>query len=986
MKEEFVSDIKPRATSKLPDQRNRNGNTALRPRDNGVLVSQTTNAVGKDKKNRLKPNEANKKGDHASLVFGKVETAMGVQNGPSVPYLDIPEDFALNHKPLLATSRQSSKFSSSDNCSRVKRSLMGDFPRAPKASQVYPHDSECSLTKDTNSTELDQLRALVQELRESEAKLQNELLEYKGVNEVVNKIPDLERELNIQRTEAKSFGEIIGQLEAEKMKMSQELAHYPILMKEIEEARTKIRELQNQRLTESRHAKEDNLQQYRENHLNQLEVEVVELRRVNMEVQHQKRELASKLAAAELQIISLGNLTESDMVAKVEAEASKLRHTNEDLCKQVEGLQMSRFSEVEELVYLRWVNSCLRYELRNSSKTPAKISAVDLKDDLSPKSQDIAKQLMMEYAMPEQSVSHRKHHTDNDSESLSSYSSNTSEVTELDDVSMEAFPGRFTTSKKPGLIRKLKNWATSSDDSQLLHGEYLSEKSGEKGHSSRTSPRRRHSISGPKESIEHLMLQNKRESADTCKPNESKNREGTRVSSFDSTDSQLVKFDSLEDMHKSLSSKARFFERPNDIAASFQIISKTVSGNLEDKYPAFKDRHKLIVQKVEQAVPQKVENMKVEKSSLSLQQPEVIQMAPVETEKRALRIAKPPPKPSETTTATSGLQKSSISVTPLPPPPPPPLPPPSTCKGIKGAPPPPPPPPPPKFSAAGANTMQRAPQVVEFYQSLMKRDVKKDSSGSGLVDAPNVANARSSMIGEIENRSSHLLAIKADVETQGDFVRSLIREVRGAVYTNIEDVLAFVKWLDDELSFLVDERAVLKHFDWPERKADAMREAAFGYQDLKKLELEVSSYEDDIRQPCAAALKKMLALLEKSERSVYNLLRMRDMAMARYKEFQIPTDWMLDTGIVSKIKFASVKLAKKYMKRVAVELESKVCSEKEPAQEFLLLQGVRFAFRVHQFAGGFDAESMRAFEELRDLAHMNHKKSQDRQYAVLPAT
>jgi hypothetical protein len=45
--------------------------------------------------------------------------------------------------------------------------------------------------------------------------------------------------------------------------------------------------------------------------------------------------------------------------------------------------------------------------------------------------------------------------------------------------------------------------------------------------------------------------------------------------------------------------------------------------------------------------------------------------------------------------------------------------------------------------------------------------------------------------------------IKADVETQGEFVNSLIREVNNAVYQNIEDVVAFVKWLDDELGFLV---------------------------------------------------------------------------------------------------------------------------------------------------------------------------------------
>lgn len=34
-------------------------------------------------------------------------------------------------------------------------------------------------------------------------------------------------------------------------------------------------------------------------------------------------------------------------------------------------------------------------------------------------------------------------------------------------------------------------------------------------------------------------------------------------------------------------------------------------------------------------------------------------------------------------------------------------------------------------------------------------------------------------------------------------MNSLIREVNGAVYRDIEDVVAFVKWLDDELCFLV---------------------------------------------------------------------------------------------------------------------------------------------------------------------------------------
>ncbi|XLU44801.1 hypothetical protein S245_039615, partial [Arachis hypogaea] len=53
----------------------------------------------------------------------------------------------------------------------------------------------------------------------------------------------------------------------------------------------------------------------------------------------------------------------------------------------------------------------------------------------------------------------------------------------------------------------------------------------------------------------------------------------------------------------------------------------------------------------------------------------------------------------------------------------------------------------------------------------------------------------------------------------------------------------------------VDERAVMKHFKWPEKKANALREAAVEYQELKLLEQEISSYTDDPDIPCGAALK-----------------------------------------------------------------------------------------------------------------------------------
>ncbi|CAI9766817.1 unnamed protein product [Fraxinus pennsylvanica] len=86
------------------------------------------------------------------------------------------------------------------------------------------------------------------------------------------------------------------------------------------------------------------------------------------------------------------------------------------------------------------------------------------------------------------------------------------------------------------------------------------------------------------------------------------------------------------------------------------------------------------------------------------------------------------------------------------------------------------------------------------------------------------------------------------------------------------------------------------------------------------MELEASSFRDDPRQPCGQAFKKMQALFEKCDMN-FRLL------------------------FISQIKLAYVKLAMKYMKRVSVELEfvGGVLEEEE-----LIIQGVKFAFRVHQ--------------------------------------
>ena len=153
---------------------------------------------------------------------------------------------------------------------------------------------------------------------------------------------------------------------------------------------------------------------------------------------------------------------QTEMVVKVREELNELSHTNEDLQKQVEGLQMNRFSEVEELVYLRWVNACLRYELRNYQTPPGKMSARELNKNLSPKSQEKAKQLLLEYAGSERGQG------DTDLESnFSQPSSPGSE--DFDNASIDSSTSKYSSlSRRPSLIQKLKKWGKSKDDSSAV--------------------------------------------------------------------------------------------------------------------------------------------------------------------------------------------------------------------------------------------------------------------------------------------------------------------------------------------------------------------------------------------------------------------------------------------------------------------------------------------------------------------------------------
>uniref|UniRef100_A0A1J3ER30 Protein CHUP1, chloroplastic n=1 Tax=Noccaea caerulescens TaxID=107243 RepID=A0A1J3ER30_NOCCA len=103
---------------------------------------------------------------------------------------------------------------------------------------------------------------------------------------------------------------------------------------------------------------------------------------------------------------------------------------------------------------------------------------------------------------------------------------------------------------------------------------------------------------------------------------------------------------------------------------------------------------------------------------------------------------------------------------------------------------------------------------------------------------------------------------------------------------------------------------------------------------------------------------------------------MRDTSGKRYTDFQIPWDWMLDAGLIGQVsdlmqlKYSSLRLAQAYMKRITNELESKGGGK----EGNLMLQGVRFAYTIHQFVGGFDGETLHIFNELKQSTTSEPRK------------
>ncbi|KAK4349894.1 hypothetical protein RND71_029207 [Anisodus tanguticus] len=323
--------------------------------------------------------------------------------------------------------------------------------------------------------EIKSLKNIVKSLEERERTLEIQLLEYFGLKEQETAIMELQNQLKINNVEAKLFGLKIESLTADKMRLEAKVVDYAKVVSELEAAKVKIKQLKKKVRSEGEHSKEHILAlqekvlklhdqekktveaesdvQLKLRKLKDLENQADEWKKSNQSLRKENSDLAHRLES--VQIIA-SSVLEDEQTEALKEETLQLRKQNEDLAKEVERLKADRCNDAEELVYLRWINACLRYELRNYQPVAGKTIARDLSKTLSPKSGEKAKQLILEYANKEESQGERDVNvSDLDSKWSSSRTSFLTDSVEFDDTSTDnSLPHKSQSSSKKKVFSK----------------------------------------------------------------------------------------------------------------------------------------------------------------------------------------------------------------------------------------------------------------------------------------------------------------------------------------------------------------------------------------------------------------------------------------------------------------------------------------------------------------------------------------------------
>lgn len=354
----------------------------------------------------------------------------------------------------------------------------------PKSDVENPRPCRGS-EKDDCEKEVKNLKSMVQMLQDREKNLEVELLEYYGLKEQETIVMELQNRLKLNNMEGRLLNLKIESLQADNRRLEAQVADHAKTVSELEAAKTKIKLLKKKLRTEAEQNREQILAvqervtklqeqahkaaaidpdtQSRLQRLKVLEAEAEDLRKSNMKLQLENSQLARRLDSTQMLEISVLKDGEREALNEM---SQRLREENTSLSKEVEKLHADKCAGVEELVYLKWINACLRYELRNYQPPAGKTVARDLSKTLSPNSEEKAKQLILEYA-------HTEGHgniMNIDSDHWSTFQASCitdSENHHHDSSADKSFSTKISSSNKTKFFHKLRKLVRGKDVSPL---------------------------------------------------------------------------------------------------------------------------------------------------------------------------------------------------------------------------------------------------------------------------------------------------------------------------------------------------------------------------------------------------------------------------------------------------------------------------------------------------------------------------------------
>ncbi|KAL8043274.1 hypothetical protein ABFX02_09G109100 [Erythranthe guttata] len=311
----------------------------------------------------------------------------------------------------LPSSGRSSEDRGGDFLSHELNQLVREYDTAVITDDVSPGTNMQSFNE--HEIEIRNLRSKVEILEEREIVLENQLLMcHYDLRAEETAVVELQNRLRLHNMEVKQYNLKIETLQLDKIKLEEKVADYANVVKELESAKAKIKMLRKKLTFDAEQNREQilNLKERVMKIQNQekkgfeigrdlkLEEEFEEMKKCNYRLKMENFELAQKLEFAQTRVAS--DLDDKEIQALKE-ENQLLRQQKDDLSKEIEQMQSDRCTDIEELVYLRWINACLRYEMRNHQPAAGKTIARDLSKTLSPESEKKAKQLILEYAHKE---------------------------------------------------------------------------------------------------------------------------------------------------------------------------------------------------------------------------------------------------------------------------------------------------------------------------------------------------------------------------------------------------------------------------------------------------------------------------------------------------------------------------------------------------------------------------------------------------------